>query len=167
MSLLLFVALGCATADNAGPIHLEPEPIGLAECAVCGMVVGEQPSPRGQLVYRDGSHAHVCSIEETRALISERGPRGAPVGLWVEDLPPEFDWAAMDTGPSDWIAAKEAYFVFGADRPLVMGVPVLTFGDRDEADRVADSLGTRAVSWSEVLRTPTLEIPIETHKEKP
>ncbi len=167
MKFLLLLALGCGTVAQVEPKDIAPEPIDLAECAVCGMVVGEQPSPRGQLAYRDGTHAHICSIEEVRALAAAPGPRGTPVGVWVEDLPADFDWRNTSTEPLEWIDANAAWFVFGAERSLVMGVPVLTYGDSDEAYRVADALGTHPASWSDLLRTPVLEIPKTTLRENP
>lgn len=158
--IALVALLGCGQ-PAATPVAVEPEPIGLAECAVCGMVVGEQPSPRGQLHYRDGTVAHVCSIEELRAQAAAPTGRGKPVSLFVEALPASFDWAVPSTDALPWIAAEDAWFVFGASRPLVMGVPVLTYPDEASASRAAQGVGTKPVRWTQVRATSVPQIPPE------
>jgi len=165
--ILGLLMLSCEIAPELDAIQLQPEPIGLAECAVCGMVVGEQPSPRGQLAYRDGTHSFTCSIEEARALATAPGPLGRPVATWVEELPPDFDWRQTDVVALDWIPAADAYFVFGAERRLVMGVPVLTYGDVGEASRISDELGTVPVAWQALLSTPVPDVPPQSEKEIP
>jgi len=143
----------------AAPVTAAPSSLAHAECAVCGMVVSEQPSPRGQVVYRDGTHAHVCSIEELRALAQERSARGAPVAVYVEVLPASFDPSQTDAAPLPWSPADEARFVFGASRRGVMGEPVLSFVDPAAAHRAAAQLGTEPVDWSALRDTPFHQVP--------
>ncbi len=157
---LAFLALwGCGGNASVDPAAQEATEIALAECAVCGMVVGEQPSPRGQLAYRDGTHAFTCSLEEIRALSTAPSPRGKPVNVWVEAVPEHFDWATFDTAPQPWVNADTAFYVFGVKRPRVMGVPALSFATQEVADRVAKGLGTTAVTWTEMTETPVPEVP--------
>jgi nitrous oxide reductase accessory protein NosL len=160
MTVLLLSILACGTlTDDAATSRAVPEPIGLAECAVCGMVVGEQPSPRGQLVYRDGSHDHVCSIEELRALAQQPSARGRPTGVFVEVLPADFDPTSTSTDPLPWSDAQDAWYVFGAPRSGVMGEPVLAFPDRATASRFAEPLGSKPLPWSSLEQTPFHAIP--------
>lgn len=156
--MILWLAwLGCATVGQGSvDADLSPASLHQAECAVCGMVVAEQPAPRGQLVYRDGTHHHVCSVEELRAQAQQRSPLGQPVALYVEVLP---DPAAELTAEQPWVPVEEASFVFGADRPFVMGRPVLAFDDSLAADAAARALGTTAVPWDDLYTTPFPEIP--------
>ena len=157
--IALFLMLACGSGSAVDPVALEAEPIALAECGVCGMVVGEQPSPRAQVVYRDGTHLHTCSIEEARALAQHPGPRGRAAAVWVESLPADFDWTQTSTETLPWVDAKAASYVFGAERTRVMGVPVLSYADPDVASKVAHKLGTKPVSWTEMLDAPVPQIP--------
>ncbi|MFT4627703.1 MAG: nitrous oxide reductase accessory protein NosL [Myxococcota bacterium] len=157
--MALFLALACGGSGPGAVVDLAPVAIGEAECGVCGMVVGEQPSPRGQLVYRDGSHTQVCSVDELRALAESPGARGRPVAVYVETLPADHDWTAADTTPQPWSPVSDAAFVFGAERPWVMGVPVLAYASPEAAAAVAARLGTHAVDWAALASTPVPQIP--------
>lgn len=157
--IALLLALGCGGGTAASQVDASAEPIGMAECDVCAMVVGEQPSPRAQLVYRDGSHAHTCSIDEARALAASPGAKGRPIAVWVEALPADFDWTVNDTAPLPWTDATAAHYVFGAPRTHVMGVPVLSYAEPALARKVADTLGSTPVTWQDLLETPVPEVP--------
>ena len=159
MTLALLLLIGCGSTQTTDPTALQAQEIELAECAVCGMVVGEQPSPRAQLAYRDGTHAFTCSLEEIRALATAPDARGKPVSVWVESLPQPFDVSEYSTEPLPWLNADEAHYVFGAERPRVMGVPVLSFADAAIAKDVAKQLNTTPVAWTEMTETPVPEIP--------
>ncbi|MCA9662509.1 MAG: nitrous oxide reductase accessory protein NosL, partial [Myxococcales bacterium] len=130
-------------AASAGP--LAPEPIDGQVCAVCGMLVREQPAPRGQVVHRDGTRAYLCSIGDLRAYLEDRSPHGAAVQVWVEVLPEDFDPGFPPTAGLPWSAADAASFVVGVERPLVMGRTVLAFADDGAAHAVAARLSGHAV----------------------
>jgi len=124
-----------------------------ADCAVCGMTVGEQPAPRGQVVYRDGERAHLCSLGDLRALLEAPSPHGATVAVYVEALPAGFDPSQMPTAHLPWVSAESASFVFGAERPMVMGLPVLSFASTADAEPAATALGVTVFDWDAVKRT--------------
>jgi copper chaperone NosL len=162
MSPVLLAAtllMGCTDTKVADAVKLAPQPPGLAECAVCGMVVREQPAPRGQVVYRDGQHHFTCSLGDLRASLQSPGPLGHPVQVYVESLPEGFDPTSTDPGPHPWMPAEDGWYVFGADRPQVMGIPALSFADREAAEVAAISFSTAPVPWEAVARTPFNEIP--------
>jgi len=118
------------------------------------MFVSEQPTPRGQVAYRDGTHHFVCSLDELRAVVQHPNPLGDPVAVYVEALPTDFTLASTSTDRLPWIPAEEAHFVFGASRPLVMGLPALSFSTAEEARRHALPMGTTPVRWYDMLNTP-------------
>ena len=161
MIATLLLMAGCGTADEAISRRAEPEPIGLAECSVCGMVVGEQPAPRGQVAYRDGSHAHVCSIEELRAIVQNPSSKGRPVGMFVEALPVGVEPTSTSNAELPWRSVHDVWFVFGTARPGVMGEPVLVFAERSTANLHATKLGTQEVSWTALEQTPFNRTPVE------
>ena len=149
--------LACAGSPEVSKAQLAPEPIGLAECDVCGMIVQEQLAPRGQYVARDGHRAMVCSLEELRAAVQAPSSHGQAVQVWVETLPggPLVDTTAQQT----WVAADDAWFVFGAERPLVMGTPVLAYADAPTAQQVASTLQSVPVRWDTLVTTPFDRVP--------
>ena len=139
--LLLLACNSAGTADKQS-VATEPAPIGLAECGVCNMVVAEQPAPRGQVLHRDGTHVHFCSLGDMRAYVQAPGPRGKPIGAWVEGLEAGFDPTALDVAERSWIPAEEAHFVVGFER-AVMGRPSLSFADAGAATTAAERLDAR------------------------
>ncbi len=125
--LLLVLLVGCGgPAKTADIAPAEPAPFEGRECAVCSMTVADQPSPRGQVAHRDGSHAHFCSVGDLLHYLGTPGPKGAPTDIWVEAMPADLDPAAHDTAPQPWVAPEEAAFTLGKDR-RVMGTPVLSY----------------------------------------
>ena len=158
MIALFLMACGTAPVD---PVDAAPEEPGLAECSVCGMVVREQPAPRGQVVLREGQHLHFCSIGDLRAWLDAPSALGAPVATYVEVLPADQDPLSISSAPHPWVQAEDAWYVFGARRPGVMGLPVLTWTDAGVARRVAHQLGTEPARWSDVRATSFNAIPLE------
>ncbi len=134
----------------------DPSPIAMDEaaCSVCGMLVAEQPSPRGQVVYKNGRHHHLCSLSELRAEVQNASPFGEPIAVYVEALPNDFDPTRMETHELPWIAANEAHYVGGVSRPRVMGIPLLSYAEEDVAQDVAARLGAKPISWQAVVDTP-------------
>jgi copper chaperone NosL len=148
------IALLLAACTRVAPetVHVEPLPLGDAACAVCGMVVAEQPVPRGQIAYRDGHHDHFCSLGDLRVAVQSPSPRGKPVAVWVEAAPADVELVA--TAPLPWVAAEGAYFVVGFERPGVMGRPGLAAADPAVAAALAERFGGRVVDWAAVSGTP-------------
>jgi len=157
--------LGCGLGAKPEPVSVEAQQLGDSECVVCGMIESERPSPRLQVVYRDGSHDFLCGLEDARALLAAPTPKGAPAAIWVENVPADFDWREYDTQPLAWTDATKAYYVFGAERPLVMGVPVLSYSSLELATSVADKFNTIPVSWADLMATPPTEVPKQSVKE--
>ncbi len=144
--LLLLTLAGCGRGADAPATQapLEPAPLVDTECAVCGMSVAEQASPRGQVVHRDGQHKHFCSIGDLVVYLQTPGPLGQPAEVWVEVLPDDLDPAAHDPAPQPWIPAREAVYQIGPER-RVMGTPVLTW--RSATGRHAETF-----DWNELKR---------------
>jgi nitrous oxide reductase accessory protein NosL len=148
----LFFLLGCFQSKPLSEMSMAPEAIATSECDVCGMLVGEQPAPRGQLVYRDGTHAFTCSLQGLHSMVTTPDPRGQPVKVYVEDLGSGFDWTHSPTEPFPWVEAQDAFFVAGSRRDLVMGLPLLSYAQMNAAQHAADQLDSQPHSWSELIR---------------
>lgn len=158
LALAVLLAIGCDDAETVA-VDTRASSIAATSCEVCGMVVAEQPAPRGQLVYRDGTRAHFCSLGELRASVQGRSPHGSPVALYVEALPADFDPATNTAVEHPWIPAEGATYLTGATRPMVMGLPLLSFADEEEARAAAARLGLGVADWSAVRDTPFNTLP--------
>lgn len=154
MSVVLLGAAptGCdrKAAHDHGTAAASAAPIGAAECAACGMVVREQPAPRGQAVHRDGTRVHLCSIGDMVHYLQSPSPHGKPSALFVEALEPSFDPASIDTAPRQWVSAETASYVVGIERKRVMGRAVLAYAERSHAEAAAKKSGGRVKTWNEL-----------------
>lgn len=147
------VALGCGgEGDRSGGSAAQPEPIADHECGACGMIVREQPSPRGQVVHHDGTHVWLCSLADLVAYSSAPSPHGRVEERWVETLAVDVDPAADDVAQRPWARVTDAHFVLGVQRDSVMGTAVLAFASDADAAAAASRLQGRAVAWDEVAR---------------
>jgi copper chaperone NosL len=153
----LYIFFSCSSS----PGHIEQDhsahPIGDAECNICGMLVEEQPAPRGQVLYRDGSHEFTCGIHGLHSLVSAPNPNGTPLSVYVESLEIDFDERQPSFEARPWIFAEEAYFVPLAERKMVMGAPFLSYADAETAKSKAESLGVSAVRWAELLERDSID----------
>jgi nitrous oxide reductase accessory protein NosL len=156
--IVLLFLLGCG-AGTPDAVKLAPVDPGVAECAVCGMTVMEQPSPRAQVVHRKGEHRFLCSVSDLRAYLQAPSPLGKPLATYVEVLGAGFDPTSKSVASERWFPAEKAIYVFGAERPEVMGLPALTFSELHAAESVAGRMGTAPLGWEALARTPFNEIP--------
>lgn len=121
-----------------------------AECAVCGMVVDEEPGPRAQVLRADGTREFFCSMADLRAALASPSPHGAARQTWVEPV----EELSPHGAPGHWESAERLSYVVGFENPGVMGRPALAVLDPATAQRLAEAKGGWIVSWSSLLATP-------------
>ena len=117
------------------------------ECAACGMLVRDQPAPRGQIVHRDGTRVFLCSLSDMTTYLGAPSAHGAPKGLFVEEIAPDFAPTELSSAPTPWLNAADAHYVVGVDRPRIMGTPALAYRAESDASRIAASHGASLVTW--------------------
>jgi copper chaperone NosL len=143
---------GCSgSGGQAAEAPVTAEPLGDHECGACGMIVREEPSPRAQLVHRDGTHVWFCSMTDVVAYMGAPSPHGAVRAVWVESLDVTVDPAADEVAARPWLRAADASYVLGVTRERVMGQAVLSFASEADATASAARLGGRVATWSEVV----------------
>ncbi len=150
LALQLVAGCGLREGDSLGATALA-QAFADHECGTCGMIVREQPSPRAQVVHRDGTHAWFCSMADVVAYLDAPSTHGRIEQVWVETLPADTDPARAEVEEHPWVHAGDASFVTGIDRVGVMGTPVLAFATEAEADGAASRLGGHTARWSEVV----------------
>ena len=157
--LVVLMLVGCGSKGPAVEVDLDAHSMEGHQCAVCGMVVDEQPSPRGQVVFREGEHKFTCSLGDLRAYVQAPNPLGEPARIYVEDVGAEFDLAGSATAARPWIDAGEATYVVGVKRGGVMGVPAVSFRSAREAGVFAEKVSGELVSWGAMKTTPFNKVP--------
>lgn len=148
--MVMIVGVACSRGGASSDVDRASHDFGGDECAACGMIVREQPSPRAQAVHRDGERAFLCSIGEALNYVAAPSPHGAIVATYVEVLAPDANPAANSAERRPWMPAERAVFVVGIARPRVMGRPVLAYGSREDASQAATRLGGRVATWSQL-----------------
>lgn len=146
-----------------------PDPVSLADgrtCDACGMVIAEGYGPNGQVFYaddyppdRDGP-AWYDSVRELLIGRFEREETGAtPLATYVTDYSSVDyeletrkgdDYITGSVRPATFIDATEAFFVVGTGIRGSMGLELLPFGDRADADEFAAATGGDVVPWADV-----------------
>ncbi len=152
--VLTLCAFGCKDkAAASGATAASAAPIGDDECATCAMVVREQPSPRAQIVRRDGTRQMFCSIGDMLQGLQAPSPHGGAVGIFVEVLDPAKDPTKTSVEPRPWVAAESASYVVGVPRQGVMGPPVLAYAARAQAEAVAKQRSGHMRDWDTLKKT--------------
>ncbi len=121
-------------------------------CAACGMVVREQPAPRGQVIHRDGTHSFLCSIGDLVHFLAVPSPSGKPLMVYTEVMPDDFEANIRSTSWQPWGKASELFFVTDIELTAVMGKPALTFRTREAAEKSSKKLTGKVVIFNQ-LRT--------------
>ncbi len=119
-------------------------------CSACGMVVREQPSPRGQVVHRDGSREFFCSIDDLVQYLDVPSPRGKPVKVFTEIMSDDHDIEDLSVAWRPWGEAADIFFVTGIDRGGVMGAPAMTYRTQTAAEKAAKELGGMVVGLEQL-----------------
>ena len=150
LTLLTVLACGSKPEEKTAAASNEAQPIGFAECAACGMVVAEQPAPRGQLVHRNGERVYFCSIGDMLAYQNTPSPHGRVVAVYVEVMDGTADPLSIDPTERAWRAAEETHFVLGVPRNGIMGPPVMSYTQKQAGVDVAKAWKGDLMTWSKL-----------------
>ncbi|TQV78534.1 nitrous oxide reductase accessory protein NosL [Denitrobaculum tricleocarpae] len=169
--LSLLLAPLALTACREEIVEL-PDPVPLTETALsyyCQMWIADHGGPKAQ-IHLEGMPGPIFFAQVRDAVAYLRSPeRDAPViAVYVSDMEKAKSWD--EPGPTNWVAAKAASFVVGADVKGGMGAPeIAPFGTLAAAKRFAEDRGGNVMSLeeipSEVVLAPVdLDLPGESHQ---
>lgn len=144
--------VGCKEEKGAGK---EPPPVALTREAVghfCGMALVEHPGPKGQILLRgDNRPVWFSSARDAIAFTLLDEESKAIRAIYVSDMGKAPSW--NDPGATNWVEARQAWFVLGSDRRGGMGAEeAAPFSDRGAADRFAAEHGGRVLRIAELPR---------------
>jgi copper chaperone NosL len=153
--LCLLGALGCSSGEQtSATATASAAPVSVDECDACGMVVREQPAPRGQLLHRDNTRRFFCSLSDMLHYMRAPSSHGAIEHVFVEVLDPAADPIVTSTEARPWVAAKSASYVVGVQRPNVMGAPLLAYENEQQAEAMASRHAGQVKTWQELKKFP-------------
>ena len=136
--VVALVLLSCSgTSDQVDTQNFAAVALDNASCASCGMVVREQPSPRGQAIHRDGTRVFFCSLADMIHYTAAPSPHGKVKHLYVEESDHQKDPLQHQFERLPWIDAKQSWFVVGVPRQGIMGKPLMSYRDEVVAKAVA------------------------------
>ena len=141
VAIALVVLLAGCREDQAS---VAPDPVAMTDDALghfCQMALSEMTGPKAQ-IFLDGQPFPIffAQARDGIAYLKEPEKTAGILAFYVSDMSHATSWD--DPGADNWIAAKDAHFVVGADIKGGMGAPELVpFGDLSDARAFAASNG--------------------------
>ncbi|MDH3974674.1 MAG: nitrous oxide reductase accessory protein NosL [Deltaproteobacteria bacterium] len=148
LSLLSF--LTACEEEKKEKVVIEPGKIsGIEECALDGMIVGNYPGPKAQIVYKaDGKQVFFCETKELFYVYAEPGKEAQVAALFVQNTATT-DW---EKPVGSWIDAQKAYYVVGASIQGSMGPTFAPFADRESARPFIKKYGGEIKTFDEIIK---------------
>lgn len=137
---LLITLLGaCQNEPLSGPPELR---LGRHECAVCGMLVSEDRFSTAHLVDDRGRRDYLFYDDIGCMLDAEHEGR----------TPPVLERYVHDYATRAWLRAEDAVYVFANPKslPTPMGSGMVAFTSRTDADRTAEPLNAKVLSYDQL-----------------
>lgn len=150
-----FALAGCQTGTSGGapsPAAYDPD----ATAHFCGMAVGEHPGPKGQIwVADEPKPVWFSSVRSTLAFTFLPEEPKDIRAIYVTDMGKAVSWDKPGSG--EWIDARKAYFVTGADISGGMGDSELVpFSDPEAAKNFIARHGGRVERFSDIAAQDVL-----------
>ncbi len=149
--ILSFFFVQCKKDAEKATTSLEAQAIHTHACAACGMIVRDESSPRGQVIHRDGKRAYFCSLSDMLNYLETPSPHGKARAVFVEAMNPKADPLVFSPKAEPWLVASKATYVLGVKKTRVMGVPILSYEKKADAEAWAKKYQGQVVGW-EALR---------------
>ncbi len=156
----MFIPEGAATRTGAArrreraeaALHWQGFQDGRPRHGNCGMALVEHPGPKGQILLRgDAKPVWFSSARDAIAFTLLGEESKAIRGIYVSDMAKAPSWE--DPGGTNWVEARQAWFVLGSDRRGGMGAEeAVPFSDQAAAERFAAAHGGRVLRLAEVPR---------------
>lgn len=152
--LCLLAATSCQQKKTVSSIDIDLQPIDAdtETCAACGMVIREQPAPRGQVIHRNGERQFLCSIDDLLQYIEIPSPSGSITHIYCEVMPDAHAPADMDTSFQPWEEAAKLSYVTGIKRKGVMGAPVMSYRTIGAAEKAAADSGGKVLTFEQLRK---------------
>ncbi len=122
------------------------------QCHLCGMIITNFAGPKGELAIKgENKVVKFCSTKDLFAYFLQPENKHRTVALYVHDMS-KSPWETPDD--DHFIAAKDAYFVWGSSRKGGMGSTLASFSDLSTAELFTKEYGGKVIGFNEI----TLEL---------
>ncbi len=134
--LALAIVSACerkAPLADAFPATLTAE----STCAVDGMLLMEQPGPKGQLLLSDGERLFYCDVRELFEALHDADLSHRILAAYAQPM----DGRPWGSHADGWADARELTYVMGSERWGAMGPTLVPFRSVAAAHRFRDTHG--------------------------
>jgi copper chaperone NosL len=116
-------------------------------CSLDGMLLGDYPGPKAQILYADRSEPDFfCDTMEMFAIFLKPEQVRRVRALFVQDMG-KADW---NEPRGNWIDAKSAWYVHGSAKHGSMGPTIASFALEADAQKFAREHGGKVVAFADV-----------------
>ncbi|MBV1790320.1 nitrous oxide reductase accessory protein NosL [Marinobacterium sp. D7] len=150
-ALLLAPLLLSGCSDNADTVATVRRAMAIEhgeECHLCGMIIENQPGPKGQLYEREVATPHkFCSTRDLFAYLLDPEHKHRIESVFVHDMAVT-PWDHPDD--QTYIDARQAWYVVGSKREGGMGPTLASFADRAVAELFIEEFGGRLYRFDQI-----------------
>lgn len=115
-------------------------------CSLDGMILSEFPGPKAQIHYATGEPDFFCDTLEMFSIYLQPEQKKHITGIYTQDMG-KTDW---EKPQSNWIDARQAYYVLGSMKTGSMGPTLATFARQPDAENFAKKFGGKVLRFEQV-----------------
>ncbi len=146
--LLALVLAGCSEQEKV-EVNLDPVAFHFGdECHVCGMVILEWPGPKAESINKQtGETLKFCATTDLFAWWLQPENRTLQAQIYVHDM----GRAHWDSPEDDYLVdARDAWYVHGTNLIGAMGPTLVSFADKEEAEKMAREHDARVLGFEQI-----------------
>jgi len=144
--IVLTLSSGCSE-DNSTNISSIPTDLTREEvCMLDGMILVDHPGPKGQVIFKDGTHHFFCDTKGLIATLYDPNYKTKIKQAFVQDFGNR-KWGSYN---ENWIDVKQAFLVIDSSQFGAMGPTLATFGTRADAEAFIKEFGGSLLSFNEL-----------------
>lgn len=142
---LAFVATLTACNKPTVPVVAQEITAGTS-CSLDGMTLADFPGPKAQIQYATGSPDYFCDTMEMFSIYLHPEQKKRVAGIFTQDM----GKAEWEKPQSNWIDAKQAFYVLGSKKTGSMGPTLASFALQQDAENFAKEFGGKVLPFNKV-----------------
>ncbi|OGV75441.1 MAG: nitrous oxide reductase accessory protein NosL [Methylotenera sp. RIFCSPLOWO2_02_FULL_45_14] len=142
---LAFVATLTACNKPSAPVMPQEITAGTS-CTLDGMTLADFPGPKAQIHYATGELDYFCDTVEMFSIYLRPEQKKTITGIFTQDMG-KTDW---EKPQSNWIDAKQAFYVLGSKKTGSMGPTLAAFSGLQDAETFAKKFEGKVLPFNEI-----------------
>jgi copper chaperone NosL len=153
LAATFFLLLSCSSANDERSTAIKAAEIESGDqCHLCGMVIQNFEGPKGQLVLKGDKQARkFCSNRDAFTFYLQPENQHRKQAIYVHDMS-KTPWESPTN--DHFIAAEDAFYVYGSSRKAAMGIALASFSSQASAHAFMEEFGGQILAFSDI----TLEL---------